>query len=80
MSCEYERCWQEECICGRYGSAPVQDPFIATKPWHETESGKQQFLETVNSLFIFEKDGTIYCRECKNESVACVCMEDNNER
>lgn len=122
MAFKCSGCWQEECICGRYGSAPVQDTFFVVldlpyvpdtsmrpisflkterdrrylenlqrmkniedmdkkmeeKNWHETEEGKQQLLEIVNEKFSFGKDGTIYCRECKNESVACVCMNDED--
>lgn len=49
------------------------------KHWHETEEGKKQFLDMLNSVFSFAKDGTIYCRECKNESVACMCMRMDDE-
>lgn len=41
-----------------------------------TEEKKQALLEAINERFSFSKDGSIYCRECKNESVACVCMGD----
>ncbi len=26
-----------------------------------------------------DDDDTTYCPECKNESVACVCMDEDNE-
>lgn len=48
------------------------------KPWYKTEEGKQQLLEIVNEKLSFGKDGTLYCGECKNESVACVCMNDED--
>jgi len=49
---------------------------MENKPWYETEEGKKQLLEIINEKFSFGKDGAIYCRECKNECVACVCMGD----
>lgn len=54
------------------------DKKMEEKNWHETEKGKQQLLEIINEKFSFEKDGTVCCRECKNESVACMCMEVDN--
>lgn len=39
-----------------------------------TEEKKQEILEAINERFSFSKDGSVYCRECKNEPVACVCM------
>lgn len=44
--------------------------------WSETKEDKQQFLEIVKEKYSFDKNGNIYCRECKNEYVACVCMGD----
>ena len=42
--------------------------------WSQTEEGKKRLLDILNAKFIFSKDGTLYCRECKNEPVACVCL------
>lgn len=44
--------------------------------WSQTKKGKKQLLDIVNEKYSFDNDGTIYCRECKNESVDCVCMGD----
>lgn len=42
--------------------------------WSETEIGNQQFLDIINENLFFSKEDTLYCRECKNESLACVCL------
>ena len=64
MSGECDKCGEHslECACD----------------WNKTEKGKQQLLDIINDKFSFGKDGTIYCLECKNESVACVCMNDED--
>lgn len=48
--------------------------------WYETEEGNKQFLDTLNDTFWFQPDGTAVrkddsCHTCKNELVACVCLE-----
>lgn len=48
------------------------------KKWYETDEAKQRLVELVdmvNEKYSFGKDGTMYCRECKNDPVACVCMD-----
>lgn len=69
-------CWQEEsqCICGPFGTSPVKDC------WYETSESKDILLNIVKEKFLFGKDGTLYCRKCKNENIACVCMEIDDER
>lgn len=62
MSGECEKCGEHALECGCH--------------WSQTEKGKKQLLDIINEKFSFKKDGAIYCRECKNESVACVCMDD----
>ncbi len=49
------------------------------KNWYQTEEGKQEFLDQLNHKFSFDTDGNIYCRECKNETIACVCMGEDEE-
>ncbi len=61
MSGECDKCGEHAVECG------------CSRRWYETEEGKQQLLDIINKKFSFGKDGTIYCRECKNESIACVC-------
>lgn len=48
--------------------------------WYETSEGKQQLLDIINRGFIFDKEGNAYCRECKNETVACVCILENEDK
>lgn len=46
------------------------------KHWWETDEGKESLLGIINGLFTFDRLGNIYCRECKNETIDCVCMRD----
>jgi hypothetical protein len=50
--------------CGKCGENTLEDKC------------KQQFLNIIKEKFSFGKDGTIYCNECKNEIVACICMNN----
>lgn len=50
--------------------------------WYDTEHGKQQLLDIINGKFAFMQNGRIipreeFCEECKNEHVACVCMDED---
>lgn len=47
------------------------------KHWSETEEGKKSFMDLINKKYLFDAQGNIYCRECKNETVACVCMGED---
>lgn len=31
-----------------------------------------------SDLYLFDGQGNIYCRECKKETIACVCMGEEN--
>lgn len=50
------------------------------KHWSETEEGNKKLLEIINEKFLFDKDGNAFerekfCEECKNELIACVCLD-----
>lgn len=57
---------------------------MSEHPWHETEEGKKELLDLWNGIFWVKPDSDPVrkdesCSICKNELVACVCMEEDDK-
>lgn len=50
---------------------------IPSNHWSQTEEGKNHLLKLINQRCSFDREGNVFCRECKNESIACVCMNED---
>lgn len=73
MSAECNKCGLDDIECKCYV--------------YELEERIQMVEERLNALTeivkhtsqYIRKDATIYCRECKNESIACVCLREDEQ-
>lgn len=61
--------------CGNHTLECIYIEPCRENSWYETEEYKKQLLDSINEMFFFGIVGNMFCHVCKNEYIACVCLD-----